>query len=171
MFLTHWQPAARSIGAETSPVNAPLVFGWRVCAPRPTWVPSTSEATAASAVKGGQMTTSTFAQGFEGGRGRARPPAAQDGCGGNESEEPEVNDIEGAVSEHVLEERVRRAHKSAESASVLAAGGVGSSRRGLADISHLGEAEESVRSGECAHATLRFLERGDYGGRLGALFI
>ena len=50
---------AGSIGALTSPVYAPDGFGCMFCAPSPIGCPSSSAATAASAVNGGQMTTST----------------------------------------------------------------------------------------------------------------
>ena len=42
----------------------------------------------------------------------------------HEAEQPELDDVDGHVVEHVLEERVRAEERSADSAAVLAAGGV-----------------------------------------------
>ena len=51
--------SSRSIGAEISPVNAPLSSGCMFCAPSFTTVPSSTRLTPSRAVNGGQTTTST----------------------------------------------------------------------------------------------------------------
>src|SRR6187402_3067011 len=58
-MITQVAPDSLSMGALFSPVKAPLSFGKKFCAATSTWPPSSSLDTAASAVNGGETTTST----------------------------------------------------------------------------------------------------------------
>jgi len=56
--MTQVAPASRSIGAEISPVCAPLGFAWQSCPPTITADPASMRATVKISVAGGQTSTS-----------------------------------------------------------------------------------------------------------------
>ena len=57
-MMTCVQPASRSIGPDTSPVNAPLGSQCRFCPASSTRLPRSTAATDSSAVNGGATNTS-----------------------------------------------------------------------------------------------------------------
>ena len=58
--ITCWQPTSASMGADTSPVNAPCFSQWTFCAATSMAEPLAAWTAAASAVNGGATATWTF---------------------------------------------------------------------------------------------------------------